>query len=123
MRRRQTSLRPTEREPRDRVAPQEPEIIESDEDAPAPDLRVGETEPSAEAERVGEENEQHDGGRQQKQQAERVAAVVQAREQRGVEASAHWSIDAIRPPEQTATSNTTPRVDRRALERRFNRGG
>ncbi len=49
----------------------------------AADLGVGEAEPRAEPERIGEEQQQQHRGRQKEQQAERVAVVLDAREECG----------------------------------------
>ena len=54
-------------------------VLEADEDARPADPRVGEAEPDAETQRIGQEAEQEDRRRQHEQEAERVAAVVERR--------------------------------------------
>ena len=66
-----------QREPRDFVAPEELVVLESDPFAAAADLRVGEAEPGAEAERIREEQQQQHRRRQQEQEAEGVAVVLE----------------------------------------------
>ena len=66
-----------QRQPRDRVAPQELVVLEADPLAGAADLGVGEAEPDAQAERIGQEQQQQHRRRQHEQQPERVAVVLQ----------------------------------------------
>ena len=67
-----------ERQPGDRVAPQELVVLEADPLARPADLGVGEAEPEAQAERIGQEQQQQHRRGQHEEQPERVAVVLQS---------------------------------------------
>src|SRR5439155_8068940 len=65
-------------EAHDGVAPQELKVVEPDKFAGATDLRIGEAEPCAESERIGQKHQQQCRRRKQEQQTEDVAVVKPA---------------------------------------------
>ena len=71
-----------DREPEHRVLGQEDVVLEPDEHPVAADARVGEAEPDAETERIGQEADKEDGGRQHEEEAEHVP-VLHERGHRG----------------------------------------
>ena len=71
-----------EREARDRIVPEELVVLEADPRAGAPDLGVGEAEPEAEPERIGQEDDQQQCRWQHEQHAQRIAIVLQSLESR-----------------------------------------
>jgi hypothetical protein len=70
-----------DREPEHRVVGQPKVVLQPHEDSRAPDPRVGEAEPDAEAERVGQEAEKEDRGGQHEHQPEAVPALGDASEE------------------------------------------
>ena len=69
-------------EPEDGVVPEIFVVLQADEDAGAADARVGEAEPDAEAQRIGEEDEQQRCRRQHEAEGEEAAAFREALGQR-----------------------------------------
>ena len=69
-----------DREPEHRVVPQVLIVLEADEDSGPADLRIGEAEPDAEPERIGQEDEQDRRRRQQEQDAEHRPVLGQSGE-------------------------------------------
>ena len=65
------------REPEHRVAPQPFVVFEADENAGAADARVGEREPDAEPERIGEKQDQERRRRQHEPEAEPIAVDLE----------------------------------------------
>ena len=63
-------MRVEDREPEQAVVPQRLVVLEADEHAGPADARIGEAEPDAEPERIGEKDEQKDRRRQHEQQAD-----------------------------------------------------
>src|SRR5690554_1724522 len=68
------------RQPEDGVAPEPLVILETDENTGATDGGVGEAQPDAEPERIGQEAQKKDRCRQHEEQAEPVPAFGQARQ-------------------------------------------
>src|SRR5262249_16723497 len=82
-RNRRVEERVEEREPRDRVSPEELEVLEADPLTRAPNFRVGEPEVGPETERIREEDNEQRGGRREEDEPERVATAREPRERRG----------------------------------------
>ena len=102
-----------EGQPRNRVAPEEDVVLEADEFPRPSDLRIGESEPDAESQRICQENEQQQRGREHEERPQRVAAVLQSLQQRArgrcgdpavwptAEFGEHWHESARRSLHQT----------------------